>query len=181
MAIKRVYGKEKTIGDILYNKESKSVFFNIELGVFGRKTVYLTKNNEGTYDLHTTYVKDGESHVVRLGKTFVVENKEGQKIDGMSKGSLGLTTAYDKELGKNITTRNDAIYFTVHKLKEDKVINDKLVKVGWVTGQIGVEVESEEGEQPQKETKPKKETKKVAKEETPDVPEVDIDDGDIPF
>jgi hypothetical protein len=37
--IKRSYGKERTIGDIIYNPQTRSVFCSISLGFFGKTTV----------------------------------------------------------------------------------------------------------------------------------------------
>jgi hypothetical protein len=35
---------------------------------------------------------------------------------------------------------NDALFITTHQLKNEVKINDNLVKIGWVSGQLGIEI-----------------------------------------
>ena len=44
--IQRNYSKETTIGDIMYNTKTKTVFFNIQMGFMGRKSINLVQNQE---------------------------------------------------------------------------------------------------------------------------------------
>lgn len=148
MSIQRTYGKTNTLGDVLYNKSTKTFFTTIKFGVFGQLTLTLVKNEGGTYNLIKPYTdKKGESQIVQLGKTFKVKNKDGKEVEGITQGTLGLSTAYDKELKKEISVNNNALYIKTHKLKEAKDIEGTdYQKVGWITGQIGVEIEDESTE-----------------------------------
>ena len=172
--IKRTYSKEQTIGDIIYNKKSKTVFFSLNLGFMGRKNINLVQNAEGTYDMFGTYFKDNKPEMYKMGKTFQVTDRNGNVVEGLTQGTLGLSTTWNKELQKEVTSTENALFFVTHKLRETKVINDDLVKVGWVTGKIGVEIETEETP-----------TQEVPQEETPTVetePETSVEDDDeVPF
>ena len=141
--VKRDYGKEQSFGDILYNNKTKTVFFSIDGGIFGRKTILLAKNQEGTYDMFGTYFQNGENMTYRMGKTFEVLNSEKQVVQGLTKGTLGLSTKYSQELQREITSTENAIFIVTHKLKEVKQINEDLVKIGWVTGNFGIESKPE--------------------------------------
>ena len=143
MAIQRNYSKKTTIGDILFNKTTGSVYFYIKMGFMGQVKVDLVKNEGGTYDILKPYVDNqGVQKSVKLGKTFPVLTKEKTVVEGLTKGTLGLSTTFNKELKREVTTTENALYFTTHKLKEPKVINDTLIKVGFVTGLFGTEADT---------------------------------------
>jgi len=143
--IKRTYGKERTFGDIIYNPTTKSVFCNIDLGFFGRTTLTLTKREDGAFDLMLPYTdKNGQGQVAMIGKTFVSKRKDGTIVDGVTKGTLGLFKRYDKELKKSITDNSDALFITTFKLKENQKLGDTdLLKVGYISGHFGIEVDLE--------------------------------------
>lgn len=140
MAIKRSYGKERTLGDIIYNPQTKSVFCTINLGFFGKKTITLIKRaDDNAYDLAVTYTRNGEEQIAIIGKTFPVK-KNGSVIEGLTQGTLGLLKRYDSEKSKEITDSSDALFITTHKLKEPKTFGDKgFKKVGYITGKFGIE------------------------------------------
>jgi hypothetical protein len=140
--ITRAYGKEQNFGDILYSKKTKEIFTTINLGFAGSKTITLKRNENGTFDLSTPYYKDSKRIDFKLGKTFPITDKSGNVVAGLTKGTLSLSTTYDKELGKNISVNNNCLYITTHKLSTNKDINSDLVKVGWLTGQFGIEIDS---------------------------------------
>lgn len=95
--IKRTYGKERTLGDIIYNPNTKSVFCNINIGFFGSKTITLIKRAEdGCYDLMVS--KYNSEETVKIGQTFPVKDKSGNIIEGITKSTLGLL--------KDMTPRN---------------------------------------------------------------------------
>lgn len=141
--VKRVYGKERSLGDILYNPTTKSVFCNIELGFFGRTTLSLSKREDNGFDLLKNYKdKNGQEQIIILGKTFVAKKKDGSEIEGVTKGTLGLTKRYDKESNKNITDNSDALFLSTHKLKEPQKLGDSgLIKIGYLSGVFGIEIE----------------------------------------
>ena len=179
--IQRVYSKETTIGDIMYNTKTKTVFFNIQMGFMGRKSINLVQNQEGTYDMFGTYFKDGKPEMYRMGKTFQVTDRNGGVVEGLTQGTLGLRTSWNKEIKKEVSSTEDAIFFVTHKLKESKKVNDDLVKVGWVTGQFGFEIATKTQETTSSETTPES-----VKEETPTQPEPEDtssteDDDEVPF
>jgi hypothetical protein len=146
----RTYGNERTFGDILYSPKTQSVFCNIELGFFGRTTVTLQKRDDDTYDLLKSYIdKQGQEQVIKLGQTFPVTKADGTPVEGMTKATLGLFKRYDKVIGKEVTDNSDALFITTHKLKEPKPLgNSGLMKVGFITGQFGIEVSSETAANP---------------------------------
>ena len=147
--IKRTYGKERNFGDVIYNPQTKSVFCNIELGFFGRTTLTLIKREDGGFDLMKPYVdKQGQDQVAMIGKTFPAKRKDGTIILDVTKGTLGLFKRYDKESKKNLTDNSDALFITTFKLKEAQKLGDTgLLKVGYISGQFGMEID---GEQTQK-------------------------------
>ena len=140
--IKRSYGKKRILGDIIYNPQTKSVFCSIKLGFFGKTTVTLVKRtDDGAYDLMKNY-KDHNSQeqVVCVGKTFPFKKKDGSLVDGLTQGTLGLLSKYSVEKQKEQTDNSDALFITTHKLKEPKAFGDKgFKKVGYITGQFGIE------------------------------------------
>lgn len=146
--IKRNYGAERVLGDIIYNPTTKSVFCSLNFGFLGKQNFTLKKNQENGYDLSKSY-KDGNGNEqeITLGKLFPVKNKNGEIVEGLTKGSFGLFSQYDKETKKTFTKNNDCIYLVSHKLQEPKVINQSgFKKLGWITGQFAVEVQSYTGE-----------------------------------
>ena len=150
---RRTYGKERTFGDIIYNPQTKSVFMNIDLGFFGRTTLTLVKREDGAFDLVKPYVdKNGNEQVVTIGKTFPAKKKDGTIVEGVTKGTLGLFKRYDKETKKNLTDNSDALFITTFKLKETQKLGDTgLVKVGYISGQFGIEVLKSDNTQRNKE------------------------------
>lgn len=150
---RRTYGKERTFGDIIYNPQTKSVFMNIDLGFFGRTTLTLVKREDGAFDLVKPYVdKNGNEQVVTIGKTFPAKKKDGTIVEGVTKGTLGLFKRYDKETKKNLTDNSDALFITTFKIKEPQKLGDTgLVKVGYISGQFGIEVAESDNTQNNKE------------------------------
>lgn len=139
--IKRSYGKERTIGDIIFNPATKSVFCSINLGFFGKKNITLIKRaDDGAYDLAVTFTRNGEEQIAIIGKTFPVKDRDGAVVDGLTQGTLGLLKRYDSEKKKEITDSSDALFITTHKLKENKPLgNSGLLKVGYISGRFGIE------------------------------------------
>jgi len=181
--IQRNYSKETTIGDIMYNTKTKTVFFNIQMGFMGRKSINLVQNQEGTYDMFGTYFKDEKPEMYKMGKTFQVTDRNGGVVEGLTQGTLGLRTSWNKQIQKEVSSTEDAIFFVTHKLKETKKVNDDLVKVGWVTGQFGFEIVSET---PRQETPQTETTPEVVPEQTPTQSEPEDtssteDDDEVPF
>lgn len=138
----RTYGKERNFGDVIFNPQTKSVFCNIELGFFGRTTLTLIKREDGGFDLMKPYVdKQGQEQVAMIGKTFPAKRKDGTIVLDVTKGTLGLFKRYDKESKKNLIDNSDALFITTFKLKEPQKLGDTgLVKVGYISGQFGIEV-----------------------------------------
>lgn len=141
MAISRIYGKERNLGDILYNPNNKSVFANIEGGFFGRVTVTLRQDGKGGFDILKNYTtKDGQPASFVAGKTFPVKDKNDNVVEGLTSGLLGLIKRYDNVTGKELVQNNDALQITTHKLKETKALGESgLLKVGYITGVFAVE------------------------------------------
>jgi hypothetical protein len=140
--VNRNYGIERGFGDIIYNPKTRSVFANIDLGFFGRTTLTLIKRDDGGFDLMKNYTdRDGNEQVVCIGKTFPATRRDNTIVSDMTKGTLGLLRKYDDVLKKEITDNSDALYITTHKLKESKPLGDSgLSKVGFITGQFGIEI-----------------------------------------
>lgn len=137
MATKRTYGKDRTLGDIIYNPNTKSVFCNIQLGFFS-KTITLSKREDGCYDLLIS--KYNSEETIKIGQTFPIKSDDGSTIEGLTKCTLGLLTTYDKDKQKNVTKSEDALFITTHKLKEPKSFGNKgFKKVGYITGKFGIE------------------------------------------
>lgn len=159
---KRNYGIERTLGDIIYNPNTKSVFCNIKFGFFS-KTVNLVKQQDGGFDLVVS--KANSEELVKIGKTYPVAN-----VEGITKGTLGLLKKYDKELQKEITDSSDALFISTHKLKETKAIGDTgLLKIGYLKGQIGIEISDDESNNEENTDNSK-------------VPDIDdINEDEIPF
>jgi hypothetical protein len=167
--ITRAYGIEQNLGDILFSKKTKEIFTTINLGFAGSKTIYFKKNNEGTFDLSTPYYKNNIKLEFKLGKTFPITDNSGNIVPGLTKGSLSLSTTFDKALGKNISVNNNCLYITTHKLSTNKDINSDLVKVGWLTGQFGIEIDSNSS------------SSNSTKNNTSSIDSSIVDTGEIPF
>lgn len=144
--IKRLYGKERSFGDIIYNPHTKSVFCNIDLGFFGRTTLTLIKREDGAFDLMKPYMdKNGQEQVIMIGKTFPVKRKDGTIVESLTNGTLGLFKKYDKESKKNLIDNSDALFITTFKLKENQKLGDTgLLKVGYISGRFGIEENNED-------------------------------------
>jgi len=147
--IKRTYGQERTLGDIIYNPKTKSIFCSISLGFFGKTTITLIKRtDDGAYDLMKGYTdKQGNEQVICIGKTFPAKDKNQKIVEGITQGTLGLLKRYDEELKKEITDNSDALFITTHKLKEPKTLGESgFIKVGYLKGKFGIEITSSEPE-----------------------------------
>ncbi len=165
MATKRTYGKERTLGDIIYNPHNKTVFTSINLGFFGKKSITLVKKDDGSFDLMVS--KYNSEELIQIGRTFPAKDKNGNPIEGITQGTLGLLKRYDSELKKEITDNSDALFITTHKLKETKALGDSgLIKVGYIKGKFGIEIEANTN---------------VTDNTQSNTPEIDIDEDEIPF
>lgn len=152
----RAYGKDFPIGDILFDKKENVVYFRINAGFFGLQKVILVQNNEGTYNMMKTYMgKDGQPGVVNIGKTFPVTNKQGETVEGITQGTLAMGVKYDKDLKKEISDNRNALYFTTHRLREQRTITDTLVQVGYIRGRFGIEIDEQGGSQEEMPSEPK--------------------------
>lgn len=170
MATKRIYGKERTLGDIIYNPTTKVVFTSINLGFFGKKNITLVKQNDGGFDLMVS--KFNSEELVKIGKTFPAKKQDGTLIDGITKGTLGLLKRYDSELKKEVTDNSDALFISTHKLKETKALGDSgMLKIGFVKGVFGLELDNSENEKDNKQLQ--NNTKNLSID--------DIDENEIPF
>lgn len=141
-SIKRVYGKERNVGNILFDKESKKVLMEINLGFFGRQSFDLVKNEDETFNITKTIFNTTEnsSRTITFGKLFPAKTKDGQNVQGICKGSLGLLKEYDKEAKKNLVSNNDVLIIATHKLKEEIQLGESsLFKIGYITGLFGIE------------------------------------------
>ncbi|MBT5490840.1 hypothetical protein HOK00_00625 [bacterium] len=132
--ITRTYSNEQTLGDILYNPETKSVWMSIELGLVGKLNIGLELQEDKTY----TLTKKFGSKISNIGRTFQVTDKENNVIEGITQGNIALGNRYDSTLKKNVLVNDNAIFFKTFKLKKAQVISDKLVKVGFVKGCFGI-------------------------------------------
>ena len=167
----RSYGKEFTVGDILYSPQTKKVFFYINSGFMGKKRIDLVKNSEGTYDMLGSYVKDGQTMFYKMGKTFEVKNNQQIVMEHLTKGTLGMGTKFDTTLEKDVVSTDNALYITTHKLKEPQILRDNLTKLGWVTGQYGIEIEAKV-EHPQSQAEKPSITPEVSEETVQDEDEI---------
>lgn len=113
MAINRTYGLKRNLGDIIYNPISGVVTCTYSQFFF--KTI-------------------------KIGQTFPVFDADKTEIKGITKATLRLLTSFNSLKNKKITNSEYGLFITTHKLKEIKAIGDKgLVKVGYLTGEIGIE------------------------------------------
>lgn len=144
--VKRVYGKERYIGNVVFDEENKKVFIRIELGFFGRQDFELVKNEDETFNIIKTIFNKTEnsSKDITFGKLFPAKNKEGQIVQGISKGSLGLLKEFNKEAQKNMIVNNDVLLISTHKLKEKVKLGDSnFWKIGYIKGIFGLEENNE--------------------------------------
>jgi hypothetical protein len=143
--VRRAIGVERTLADILLNPETNSEFARIDLGWFSLSIKLVQREDEITYDLYKPYVaKDGSDQLARLGQTFPATRRDGSLVEGVSKATLGLYREYDKELKKELTKSNDALFLTIIRLRDPKPIGESgLKKVGYITGVFGIELEDE--------------------------------------
>lgn len=172
MAKKRSYGKERNLGDIIYNPQNRSVFCNINLGFFGQKTITLHKREDGCYDLMVS--KYNSEETIKIGQTFPKKDNDGKVIEGITQATFGLLTKYDGDKEKNVTDSSDALFIATHKLKEPKLIGDKgFKKVGYITGRFGIEYDIASNSDSSSEN--------VQEPENESIQEYDEDGEKIPF
>jgi hypothetical protein len=168
--MKKIYGKEVNVGDIIFNGKNKSVFTTLDFGFGGKTTLNLVINKEeGGYDLFKSYTdKDGQLKAFKAGRLFPAKNfKTGELIEGIAKGSFGLSSLYDKEKGKTVFNMDNGVVLTSHKLKSIVDLGNGFKKVGYLTGQFFVSVED---------------TSTPAENPTVEAPaQVEGDDEPIPF
>lgn len=137
MKIKKIYSEEHNFGDIIYNKSTGIVYITLNAGIFGSTTLNLAQNSDGTYNIMKPYIDmNNQANVSRVGKTYLKKDSRGEVIPGITCATLGICSVYSTELKKNILDNSVALCIETHKFKEPKEINNKLVKVGWVTGQF---------------------------------------------
>lgn len=170
--VERNYGIERSIGEIIYNPTTKAVVANVNGGIFGKLSLTLKRDDAGGYDLLKPY-KDGSGNeqVVKLGKLFPVKDKRGNLVDGLSKGTLPLLKQWDAELKKEVNSSKDCLVITTHKLKKNEAMGDSgWLKIGYITGQYAIE---------------KKDTTSNYQSQPDysghDIPDIDINDDEIPF
>lgn len=167
---KRTYGKERILGDIIYNPETKLVFCSLKLGFFGTKSITLEKRqDDGCYDLMVS--KYNSEETIKIGQTFPVKKQDGTIVDGLTQATLGLLTQYDKDKQKYTTDNSDGLFITTHKLKEQQNIGDNgFKKLGYITGKFGIEDEANT-------------TAENNQSQVPvnNVPEIEINEDEIPF
>lgn len=169
--VKRTYGKERTLGDIIYNPATKSVFCSINLGFFGKTTVTLVRRQDEGFDLMKSYKdRQDQDQVVCVGKTFPAKRQDGTIIDDVTKGTLGLLKRYDAEKQKEVTDNSDALFITTHKLKEKKSIGQTgMLKIGYLTGVFGIEIAETSN------------TSNVQQNNPEETSEIEISEDEIPF
>lgn len=149
--VKRYYGIDRgSLGDIFYNNKTKEISSYLDLGAFGRIKIFFKKRDDNCYDLSRKYQKDSEEITYRLGRTFPVKDKDKKIVEGITQTALALFSAFDKDSKKNLSSTNDCLIITTHKLKEQTAIKDKegrntdLIKIGYVTGKFAIEADSSE-------------------------------------
>ncbi|PAF46240.1 hypothetical protein BKH46_08345 [Helicobacter sp. 12S02634-8] len=175
--IKRTFGNKRNIGEILYNAGTKEVFMNIQLGIFGKHTFSLRKvfdptneNLDGGYEIIKTLwdKTNSSSRDIVLGRLFRVKNKEGNIVEGITSGTIGLLSTYDQDIEKTVTKSNDCLKIITHKLKDKIKLGDsQFYKIGYLTGQFAIETQEQATQ----------EDNQVAEE----VPFEEIADEEIPF
>jgi hypothetical protein len=145
--IKRHYGKERSFGDVFFNKSTKKVSASLNFG-FTMGTLYLVfkKNKEdGGFDLFKeVFTKDGEKKEFPIGRAFKRTKSDGGIVDGQFSFTIPLTVVWDKETQKELSSNNDAIYLKMVQLKERKSINDDVDKIAFITGQFGIEINDDD-------------------------------------
>lgn len=140
--INRYYGIHRTMGDILYNHLNKTVVAYINAGFFGKVALTLKRLEDGGFELLKSYKdRQGVEQIIRIGRTFPAKDKNGNPVEGITKGTLGLFNEYDQELQKELPSSRDCLLITTHKLKEPKVLGDgSWKKIGYLTGQYAIEI-----------------------------------------
>jgi len=172
--ITRIFGKERNLGDIIYNPQTKSVFCSLDLGFFGQKNITLVKRQaDGCYDLMVS--KYNSEETIKVGQTFPVKDKHKNIIEGLTQTTLGLLTEYNKEKQKNVTCSNDCLKITTHKLKEPQSFGNKgFKKLGWISGQFALEVNVED-------IPATTNNNNMQYQPDDNIPTIDIDNDEIPF
>ena len=134
---KRIYGKDRNLGDIIFNPKTRTVFCSLKLGFFGEKSITLIKRtDDGCYDLMVS--KFNSEETIKIGQTFPVKKQDGTIVEGLTQATLGLLTSWDKDKQKNVTDSSDALFITTHKLKEPQLIGQNgFKKLGYITGKFG--------------------------------------------
>lgn len=137
--IKRTFGKERNLGDIIHNPKTNSVFCSINLGFFGKKTINFVKRKEdGCYNIMVS--KYNSEETIKVGQTFPVKRQDKTIVEGLTQTTLGLFSTYDNVKKKELTNSSDALFLTTHRLREPEPFGDKgFRKVGYVTGRFGIE------------------------------------------
>ena len=141
MPIDRYYGNDRgSLGDILHNTKYQELSCKLKLGALGSVTVYLTKRDDGCYDLSRKY-KDGTKGFksFKIGRTFPVKNKDKIIVEGLTQGGLALLSEYDPGKERDVFNSNDCLMIVTHESKEKITINENLIKVGYITGKFAVE------------------------------------------
>lgn len=171
--VERNYGLERSIGEVIYNPTTKAVIASINGGIFGKLSLTLKKDTEGGYDLLKPYKdKSGNEQVVKLGKLFAAKDKSGNVVEGISKGTLPLLRQWDKELKKEVNSSKDCLLITTHKLKQNEAMGDSgWLKIGYITGQYAIE----------KKDTPSSQSTQSDNYAGHDIPDIDINDDEIPF
>ncbi len=163
--VKRNYGLERNLGDIIFNKNNRTVFCKMTIGFFNT-TIGLVQRKDGCYDLTKNIGNNLNPNIVKIGQTFCVKNKKNEVVEGLTQTALPLVSGWDKETEKILNSNSDALFITTHKLKEPVTLkNGEFIKVGYITGTFGIEDNGIQGD------------------ETVDknMPEIDIDGDEIPF
>ena len=163
--VKRNYGLERNLGDIIYNKKDRTVFCKMSIGFFSA-TVGLVQRKDGCYDITKNIGTKKEPNIVKIAQTFVVKNKKDVVVEGLTQTMLPLISGWNKNTKKIENSNADGLSITTHKLKESVSLKDgEFIKVGYITGNFAIEVTGDQN-----------------KSKTTNMPpEVDIDDDEIPF
>lgn len=138
--VNRYYGKDRgSFGDIIHSKETDEFFSKLSLGALGKIDILLQKREDGYYNVQKVYYKDNEKKMFSLGQTFPVKDRDKKIVQGLSQFALSLFNEYDKGQSKDLMRNEDCLILTTHKLKEQVKINEKLTKVGYITGKFAIE------------------------------------------
>lgn len=137
--VKRTYGKEKNFGNIIKTSEGATIM-KLSFGALGQLDLTMRKAERGIELLKSYTDKEGNEQSVCLGILFPAKDNNNNVIQGISKATLGLRREYNKELRKNVTHNDDAIFLTTHKLRTPKKMDNGNVELGYITGVFGIEV-----------------------------------------